>query len=162
MIKFRNKYWSFKIERKIFVTQLLRDGGGVRISERSRLRSFELEINVATAVWCLEVLQEVLSAKESKVFCRKYRGSHTVLLAEIFNNKKGMFLKFTKLNNGTLKNIIVPGGRSRWGWRRLKVCLDNLVGNCFWSPKGDSLQGGCNSRNSYAIDRVRYHRESKN
>ena len=121
-----------------------------------------MEIDVVAAVWCLEVLQEVLSVEESKVLCRKYRGSNIVLLAEIFNNKNGMFLKFNKLNNGTLKNIIVPGGRSRWGWRRLMVCLDNLVGKRFWSSKGGSLQGGYNSTNAYAFDRVRYHRKSKN
>ena len=162
MFKFKNRYWSFKIEHKVFVTQLLRDGGGVRISERSRLRSFELEIDVPAAVWCLEILQEALTVEESKVFCRKYRGSNIVLLAEIFNNKNGMFLKFTKLSHGYLKNIIVPGGSSRWGWRRLLVCLDNLVGKRFWSYKRRSLQGGYTSKYLEASDKVRFHSDLNN
>ena len=105
MVVFRNRYWSFKIEQKVFVLHLLRDGGGVCISERTRLRSFELEIDVPAAVWCLEVLQEVLYGEESEAFCRKYRGSNNVLLADKFHNRKEEFLKFTKLYNGTLKNI---------------------------------------------------------
>ena len=159
MFKFRNRYWSFKIEHKVFVTQLLRDGGGVRISERTRLRSFELELDVAAAVWCLEVMQEILSVEDSKIFCRKYRGSNFVLLVDKFSNKKGVFLKFTKLLNGTLKNIIVPGGSSLRGWRRLMVCLDNLVGRRFWSSKGGSLMAGFNRKIPLAFDKDRYYKQ---
>ena len=39
---------------------LLRDGGGVRISERNRLSSYELVLDVSTVVWCMESLQAVL------------------------------------------------------------------------------------------------------
>ena len=111
MSVFRNIYWSFKIEHKIFVIQLSRDGGGISISERTRVRSFHLEIDVAAAVWCLESLQELLSNGVSKNFCRKYRGSNMVLLLDAFTNKKGIFLKVTKLFNGTLETIILPAGR---------------------------------------------------
>lgn len=55
-----------------------------------------MEIDVAATVWCLEALEEILSVDESKVFCRKYRGFNFVFLADIFTNKKGVFLKFTK------------------------------------------------------------------
>ena len=44
-----------------------------------------------------------------------------------------MFLKIAKLYNGKLENIIVPGGISIWGWRKMVECLDNLVGKRFWS-----------------------------
>ena len=68
MAVFRNRYWSFKIEQKVFVLNLLRDGGGVRISERNRLRSFEMVLDAPAAVWCLETLQEVLLTKDNKSF----------------------------------------------------------------------------------------------
>ena len=47
-----------------------------------------------------------------------------------------MFLKFTKLFNGSVKNIIIPGGSFRRGWRCMAGCLDNLVGKRFWNLRG--------------------------
>ena len=52
-------------------------------------------------------------------------------MAEKFTNMKGSFMKFAKLSNGSLKYIIIAGGNSRWGWRRMVDCLDNLVGKRF-------------------------------
>ena len=45
-------------------------------------------------------------------------------------------MKFSKLVNGNLKSIIIPGGSSKWGWKRMADCLDNLVGKRFWTTKG--------------------------
>ena len=135
---FRNRYWSFKVEQKVFVLHLTVDRGGVRISERSRLRSFEIEFDVGAAMWCLEMLQEVINLEESKSFFRKHRGSNFVVLAEKYYNRRGEFLKFTRLSNGRLQNIIIPGGYSRGGWRRMADCLDNLVGKRFWNVKESS------------------------
>lgn len=129
---------------------------------RTRFRSFDLEIDVEAAVWCLETVQELLIADDSKVFCRKYRGSNIVLLIDKFTNKKGVFLKITKLFNGTLKNIIVPGGRSKWGWSRLVSCLDNLVGKRFWRSKGVGWKGGHFNVKSGDLDRKRFHKDLLN
>ena len=137
----RNRYWSFRIEQKVFVIHLTKDGGGVRISERSRFRSFVVEIDVCAAVWCLETLQEVALSAKSKSFFRKHRGSNYSVLAEKYSNRRGEFLKFTKLSNGSLTSIIIPGGLSRWGWRRMAGCLDNLVGKRFWNVKGTFTKG---------------------
>ena len=96
----------------------------------------EVELDVGAAVWCLEVLQDVINFEELKPFFRKHRGSNYVVLAETVSNRRGTFLKFTKLYNGSVKNIIIPGGLSRRGWRSLAGCLDNLVGKRFWNLKG--------------------------
>ena len=40
----------------------------------------------------------------------------------------GAFLKITKISNGTLRNIIVLGGRLEWRWGKLADCYGNLVG----------------------------------
>ena len=138
---FRNRYWSFKIKQKVFVLHLLKDGGGVCISERTRLGSFELQVDVSVAVWCMEILQKILLVDDNKPFFRKYRGSNSLLLAERYFNWKGVFLKFSKLINDSLKNIIIPGGRAKWGWTRMAVCLDNLVGKRFWGSKGGFRKG---------------------
>lgn len=97
MDAFRNRYWSFRLQQKVFVLHLLRDGGGIKISERTRFRSFELELAVPAAVWCLEIMQEVVSVEDSEAFFRKFRGSNFVLLAEKFISSKGAFLKITKV-----------------------------------------------------------------
>ena len=89
---------------------LLRDGGGVRISERNRLRSFEMVLDAPAVVWCLETLHEVLLTADNKSFLRKYRGSNIVLLAEKTSSRNGLFFKITKLSNGRLDNIIILGG----------------------------------------------------
>ena len=137
---FRNRYWNSKIEQKVFVLHLLKDGGGVHISERTRLGSFELEIDVSAAVWCMEILQEILLVDDNKPFFRKYRGSISLLSAEKYSNREGVFLKLSKLYNGRLKNIINPGGNSKWGWTRMADCMDNLMGKHFWSSKGGFMK----------------------
>ena len=40
MSVFRNRYWSFRIEHKIFAIQLTRDGEGIQISERNKSKKF--------------------------------------------------------------------------------------------------------------------------
>ena len=71
-------------------------GGGIKISEGTRHISFDLEQLVPAAVWCLEILQEVVLVDNTKAFFRKYRGSNFVLLAEKFSSSKGVFLKISK------------------------------------------------------------------
>lgn len=88
---FRNKYWSFRVEQKVFVLFLSKDGGSVRISERMRTRSFDLVVDVAAVVWCLETFQEAILANKREKFFKKYRGSNFVLLAEIYHNFRGAF-----------------------------------------------------------------------
>ena len=158
----RNRYWSFKIEQKVFVLQLTKDGGGVSISERSRLRSFQVEINVSAAVWCLEILQEVVLLEERQPFFRKYRGSVPTVLAEKYSNRRGTFLKLFKLSNGRLQNIIIPRGLSRWGWKRLAVCLDNLVGKHFWNVEGRGRKDGQGEDKLSYDDRRQYVRPKEN
>ena len=120
---------------------MLKDGVGVCISKCTRLGSFEIQIDVTAAVWVLEILQEILVADDNKPFFRKYRSSNSLLIAERYSNWKGVFLKFSKLVNDSLKNIIVLGGSSKWGWTRMAVCLDNLVGKRFWGSKGGFRKG---------------------
>ena len=98
-------------------------------------------LDVSAAVWCLETMQEVLHVDVDKEFFRKYRGSNSVLLIDKFSSRKGAFLKVAKLANGGLQNIIILGGNHKWGWKRMELCLDNLVGKRFWRPKSDRFQG---------------------
>ena len=163
---FRNRYWSFKIEQKVFVLRLWKGGGGVCISERTRLGSFELQVDVSAAVWCLDILQEILLVEDNKPFFRKYRGSNSLLLAERYSNWKGVFLNVSKLINGILKNIIIPGGKDKWGWTRMDGCLDNLVGKRFWGSKGGFTKGfkfGATPFSKYRMQSIRdYEKKAAN
>ena len=149
MAVFRNRYWSFRIEQKVFVLHLLRDGGGIRISERTRFRSFDMELDVPAAVWCMETLQEVLHGDFNKGFFRKYRGSNSVLLIERFSSRKGAFVKLVKLVNGGLQNIIIPGGINKWGWRRR-----NFAWIILWEKGSGGLKGAEVKRDLHGLDTV--------
>lgn len=134
-IFFRNCYWSFQINQKVFVLHLSEDGGHVKFSERTRLASFGLELEVSAAVWCIEILQELTGQDVYQKFFRKQRRPNYILLMEQYENRRGRFVRITKLAEGKVWNIIIPGGRQGWGWRKLAGCLDNLVGNRFWFKK---------------------------
>ena len=126
------RYWDFRIEQKVFVLHLSTDGGCVIICERTRLASFELKVDVAAVVWGKETLEDALLSSTAGHFVRKYRGSNYVLIAERYDNQRGVFLKFSKVHNGGIRKIIVKGGRLLWGWKKLSGCLDNLVGKRLW------------------------------
>lgn len=106
----RNCYWSFEIEHKVFILHLFEDGGHVKVSERTRLASFGLELEVVAAVWCLEILQGLIASANVKLF-RKFHGANYVLLLEEYENRRGKFVKITKLARGKLWNTIIPGGK---------------------------------------------------
>ena len=113
------------------------DGGSIIISERTRFASFEVRVDFDAAVWMLETLNEVLERGSIDQFVRKYRGHSSVLIAERYSNQRGVFLKFTQIRNGGVHNIIVPGGRSLWGWKQMAACLFNILGR-------KCLNGGAN------------------
>lgn len=132
---FRNRYWSFRIEQKVFVLFLSKDGMSIRISERTRLASFDLDLEVSAAVWCLELFKEVSYFDGKKIF-KKFRGSSFVVLAESYENRRGTFMKITKIFRGFVKNLVVSCGWNGWGWKQFANCLDNLVGKRFWEKGG--------------------------
>lgn len=59
---------------------------------------------------------------------------------ENFLTGKDLLMKIVKLSKGSLKNIIIPGGNLRWGWRKMADCLDNLVEKRFWRSKGGNRE----------------------
>ena len=149
--KTMSKFWDFRIEHKVFVLHLSNDAGSVMISERTRFASFEMKIGVADAVWMKNTLNEALVKEDAGQFLRKYRASNFVLIAERYFNQRGVFMKFSQVCNGGVRNIIVPEGRSLWGWNKLTACLDNIVGRRLW-------KGGQPSKVSRSINplKVKY------
>ena len=41
------------------------------------------------------------------------------------------------MRNGKVRNVLVPGGRSLWGWKKMAECLDNLADKRFWKRGTD-------------------------
>ena len=119
----RSNLWDFRIEQKLFSLVLSNDGGSVIIRERTRMASFQLKVDVAAAVWMKETLEEALVVGGVGQFMRKYRGSNSMLIAELYSNQKGIFLKFLKISNGQ-----VLRGNILWGWKKMMICLDKIVG----------------------------------
>ena len=87
-----------------------------------------MELDVSAAVWCLEIMQEVLLVEDAKAFFRKYRGTNTVLMAEKLTSRKGVFLKFAKLANGRLQNIIIPSRDGGEWWFVWIIWWGNIFG----------------------------------
>ena len=112
----------------MFVIQLSNDGGSVIVSEKTRQAIFDLKVDIAAAVWLKESLEEALVNGDVGQFVRKYRGSNFVLIAEKFGNKKGVFMKFSRVCNGEVHHIMVPGGNFLWGWKKMAECLGYIVG----------------------------------
>ena len=124
----RSSLWDFRIEQKLFSLVLSNDGGSVIIRERTRHASFQLKVDVAAAVWMKETLNGALITGGEGQFLRKFRGSNYVLIAELYSNQMGIFRKFCKLSNGQVQHIMVPGGNLLWGWKKMLVCLEKIVG----------------------------------
>ena len=66
---------------------------------------------------------EVLVRGVAGQFVRKYRRPNSFLFVERYENQIGVFLKFSQV-----RNIMVPGGHSLWGWKKMVDCLENIVG----------------------------------
>ena len=142
------RFGDFRIEHKVFACYLSNDGGSVCISERTRLASFEMKVSVAAAVWMRETLEKVIVKGGAGQFVSKYRGPSSVLIAERLENQRGVFLRFSQVRNGVIRNIMVPGGRFWWGWKKMVDCLGNTVGRRFTKKGVDiSFHNGARSRN---------------
>ena len=56
------------------------------------------------------------------------RGSSYVLLVEIQANKSGRFMKISRLQNGVLRSVVVPGGNNSGSWKDLLNCVEDILG----------------------------------
>lgn len=95
----------------MFVLFLNEDGGSVKINERTKIANFEVVIDVAVAVWCMEVFKNMIEARAKQKIIKKFRSSNYVILAESYENSRGIFMGIAKILNGILKNIVVTCGR---------------------------------------------------
>lgn len=81
---------------------MLKDGEAVKISERIRLASFGLDVEVTAAVWCLEILQDFTEEFLNKKLFKNFIGANFVILFEKYENKRGRFVRISKLSNGNI------------------------------------------------------------
>lgn len=116
------------------------------------MASYNLEGEVATIVWCMEILQNLTRDNVNKKLFRKLKRPNYVLLMEMYENKRERVMRITKLAGGKVWNIIIPSGRFRWGWRKLAGCLDNLVGKHFWYKNRFTLEDTNKMNTTSSID----------
>ena len=69
---------------------------------------------------------EALRLGRNGKFRRTFRGSNYQLLVECSKNNAGWFLKVMKIQNGTIRNIVVPAEHECSGWVKFKECLKSL------------------------------------
>ncbi|EXB80244.1 hypothetical protein L484_025093 [Morus notabilis] len=117
---------DFRTKHKVFILQITDYGQSIRITERNRVASFDVNLDLGGAFWLMEVVSQAADAKKDGAFLRKYKGSSYVLVVEVKRNSKGEFLKVMRINRGEVKNVIIPGEENKKGWRDLSRCLENF------------------------------------
>ena len=105
---FRHFDQEFRTEHKLFLLKVGTGGGSIWIIERTRGNCFELHIDLGGASWLLEAVGEASSTAEGEFSAAKYRGSSYILLVEIYKNARGLFLRIMKIEDGKVRNLIIP------------------------------------------------------
>ena len=115
------RYWSFGTIHKVFMLSLSKDGGSVRLCERTRFTGYEISITLDAAMWLLEKVESMIEAKEYRRTDRRtFRNNSMRLLLECFQNARGVFLKISVLKHSVFESIIVLEEGCTKGW---KVCI---------------------------------------
>ncbi|KAF4374275.1 hypothetical protein F8388_016260 [Cannabis sativa] len=122
---------------------LSKDGGSVRICERTRLFGYEIGVTIDAADWMIGILEELKKkvGQQTIAFKRFFRNSSGSLFIECFDNSKGAFLKISTLKNNRVKMVIIPEEVEAKGWSDLYECLFGVL-----KRKPESLQDGVTRR----------------
>lgn len=119
---YKHFYQEFKTRFKVFLFNLDNRGGHVRITERSVTTDFNLE----AAFWILESARTSIFHGKQGDFRKIFKGSHCKIIMDTGRNKAGNFLRILKVEQGRVKNIIVPGETQEQGWKDFSECLHNI------------------------------------
>ncbi|XP_070682041.1 uncharacterized protein [Malus domestica] len=128
-MSYRHLSRDFKVEQKVFILEVEDKSYGerIRITERTRIRGFQISFDFGCAAWLVDQVKEAI-VKSGQNFFRKYRGHNYQFWVERFHNKNGDFLAISKSEKeGFVRNIIVPKGFNFFGWRSLGDLLSEIL-----------------------------------
>lgn len=117
-------------------------GARIKICERNKFNSYVLEIDLGGGDWLCKVVGVALREGSYGVFRRKFRGSNYQLIVQCSKNGAGCFLKAMKIQNGSLRNIIIPAEQEFRGWTNFASCLKSFFKNNH--GKGRGIKTRCN------------------
>ena len=118
---------EFRTENKEFLLSVINGAQIIKVIERNRIIDYQISFDLGGADWFGR--QWIL--KGNKAFFQKFRGRSYALLVHIKFNRRGRFLEVSRMQNGVLRSIVVPGGSSGnrcRGWRDLLGCLESILG----------------------------------
>lgn len=125
---FKHLERDFRTEHKLFLLSIENGGQSVKIVERNRLKEFHLSVEMGGAIWLCDTSSDAVAFKGNGNFFRKFRGNSYVLMVTINANRRGSFLRISKLHSGKISSIVVPSGNRRRGWRDLNRSLMCMLG----------------------------------
>ncbi|KAF4401818.1 hypothetical protein G4B88_013105 [Cannabis sativa] len=152
-----HKYWSFCTKHKAFMITLSKDGGSVRICERTRLFGYEIGVTIDAAAWMIEILEELKkkNGQQRAAFKRFFRNSSGSYFMEFFSNSNGAFLKISTLKNNKIRMVIIPEETAAKGWSELYKCLSGVL-----KRKPDIVHGGVTQQKERKLGECRMNTQS--
>ncbi|GMN61998.1 hypothetical protein TIFTF001_031076 [Ficus carica] len=88
-------------------------------------------------------------------FRRFFRGQNYRLILESNRNRAGDFMKRMKIQNGEVKNILVPGEFQFKGWKSFLGCLDKLFTRNKRPPVSNQIRPDYTKRSEWKIQSKR-------
>ncbi|EXB87084.1 15-cis-phytoene desaturase [Morus notabilis] len=125
------KYHVVKTPRSVYKT--VPDCEPCRPLQRSPIEGFYLAGDYTKQKYLASMEGAVLSGKfcaqsivQEGGFRRFYRGTGYKLIIECNRNKGGDFMKISKIKNGGIRNIVIPGEYAFQGWEKFRGCLQSF------------------------------------
>lgn len=124
---------TVRIESKLFSCDYdkKKNGNFVRIVEKHGRRSFEITVEVMTAVWIADIVDDFLLSPQTQKFFRKTNCNGGFLWIHKTKNKRGSSLEVTRVQSlgGGGGNLVLPSDVGCKVWRAFReLIMDFLYG----------------------------------
>ena len=120
---------DFKTKFKTFWFTLDESGSFIKIVERNKYNSYDLEFDLGGGCWLRRVVEEAVRLGKEGNFRRLFRGGNYHLVVDSSKNKAGCFLRVMKIQNGENKKVIIPVEYAFKGWEKFGECLQSFFSN---------------------------------
>ena len=110
---------DFKTKFKTFIFTLDESGSFIRIEERNKINSYDVEVDLG-GDWLSRTVEEAVRSGKDGTFRRIFRGRNYQLVVDSSKNKAGRFLTVLKIQNGATRKVIIPAEYEFKGWEKFR------------------------------------------
>ena len=118
--------YSFCTRFKSFSFNLNCYGTHVIIRESCSRRTFTISIDAEGCYWLASQLLQIMGNRQDGEVFRTFRKGNYRLTITKGGNKAGEFLKLMKVENGTVKSLMIPKERNGAGWSNFYVYINGF------------------------------------